>query len=98
VEDFPEHVVVALRADRPAWLVLTDNDYPGWIASVDGEMVPIRRANYLFRAVRVGPGEHRVVFEYRPRSLLEGAVGSTITFAALALWVFVPRRNRPSVP
>ncbi|NIQ55076.1 MAG: hypothetical protein GWN71_17275, partial [Gammaproteobacteria bacterium] len=33
----PGRVVVETRADRDALLVLADNHYPGWIATIDGE-------------------------------------------------------------
>lgn len=50
-------------------LVLHDNDYPGWIAEVDGEPAPIRRSHQLFRGVDVPAGHHRVVFRFAPFSL-----------------------------
>lgn len=40
--------------------------YPGWIAEIDGNIVPILRADVLFRGVEVPTGKHRVVFRYAP--------------------------------
>jgi uncharacterized membrane protein YfhO len=40
---------------------------PGWRASVDGEPVPMLRADVAFRAVQVPAGRHRVSLVYRPR-------------------------------
>jgi hypothetical protein len=75
----PEQVVVSALAPAPgAWLVLTDIDFPGWTAEVDGAPAPIARADALFRAVWLGAGPHRVVFRYAPRSV---AVGSRLTLA-----------------
>lgn len=48
-------------------LILADQAYPGWRATVDGEPAPILRADGLFRALILGPGEHIVAFEYTPR-------------------------------
>lgn len=50
-------------------VVLNDIYYPGWIAEIDGEAVPVLRADVLFRAVEVPAGRHRVVFRFAPLSL-----------------------------
>jgi hypothetical protein len=65
---------IRLRADAPrdCWLFLSDTFYPGWVATVDGEEVPIHRANIAGRAVRVSAGVHEVEFDYRPGSLRLG--------------------------
>jgi uncharacterized membrane protein YfhO len=79
--------------------VLTDTFYPGWTASVDGSPQPILRANYLFRAVRLPAGDHRVTFVYAPRSFAWGA-GIALTTAALLIgWgVQSVRRGRRRQP
>jgi len=78
----PERVSVQAKTDQPGYLVLTDSWYPGWIASVDGQPSPIYRADYIFRAVALPPGQHAVVFEYRPMTFLWGAL---ITLSSLVL-------------
>ena len=50
-------------------VVLNDIYYPGWIAEIDGEAVPVLRADVLFRAVEVPAGRHRVVFRFAPLSM-----------------------------
>ncbi len=80
VEDGPDRVRVQTRADGWAWLVLLDNDYPGWKALLDGKKpLPIHRAYGTYRAVAVPPGTHQVAFTYRPASwragLLLGMLG-----------------------
>ena len=61
-----QHVVVSAVLSVPGYLVLADMDYPGWRALVDGQPRPIVRADGLFRAVYLGPGEHRIEFVYEP--------------------------------
>jgi hypothetical protein len=79
----PRRVSVAVEAGTDAYLVLLDADYPGWRATVDGQPATIRRADFLFRAVRVPPGRHTVEFVYDPLSLRLGALVSLV--AALAV-------------
>ena len=89
-----ERVVVEAEAAGPALLVLSDSDYPGWRARVDGEEAPILRANGLYRAVRIRGGRHRVVFEYVPASLRLGAAISGGALAVLAGVGVAARRRR----
>ncbi|MGH2655659.1 MAG: YfhO family protein [Actinomycetota bacterium] len=88
----PERVVLSVDAEREAVLVLTDTWDPGWRATVDGHAVTILRANHALRAVRLDPGEHRVVFSFEPSWLLPGAIVSISSLAVMVLWAVVPRR------
>ncbi|HUB07098.1 MAG TPA: YfhO family protein, partial [Myxococcales bacterium] len=83
--DEGERVVVDTASTGERWLVLADLYYPGWVATVDGVPAPIRRAYGMIRAVRLGPGRHRVVFDYRPASVRVGALVSLLAAMALIL-------------
>jgi hypothetical protein len=80
----PEEIVLNATTDAPGYLLLTDTFYPGWQATVDGEPAEITRADVAFRAVRLEPGAHRVVFIYRPASVRWGA---WISGVALLSWL-----------
>jgi hypothetical protein len=84
VEYRPERVVVEADLDEPGYLVLADAWYPGWQTTVDGDRVPVCRADLLFRAVDLEAGKHRVVFAFRPDSQAVGAIVSVIGLALLA--------------
>jgi len=84
VADDPERVIAEAHLEAPGYLVLSDTDYPGWQALVDGVSAPILRANGLVRAVYLAPGDHRVEFRFQPGPLTAGAACSG---AALALWL-----------
>jgi len=79
------HLEVTVTTPVEGYLVVSDMFYPGWVATVDGEPRPILQANYCFRAVRVEPGEHRVRFEFRPRSWTVGLSLSAVTAVTLLL-------------
>jgi membrane protein YfhO len=92
-EDRPEAVGLQVSAAAAGWVVLTDNYYPGWSAELDGKPVPIRLANYLFRAVEVPAGEHRLRFRYSPRTF---RIGGAISAGFLLIAILVAlRRGRP---
>ncbi len=54
---------------RANWLVISESYYPGWEATIDGTSVPISRANYLFGAIFVPPGEHDIEYRYQPPAI-----------------------------
>jgi hypothetical protein len=86
--DEAERVVVEIETAHEAVLLLTDAWYPGWQAWLGDRPVPVLRADYLFRAVRVPPGAHEIRFEFRPASLRWGIALSLtggLVWLALAL-------------
>jgi uncharacterized membrane protein YfhO len=76
-------------------LVLSDVDYPGWQARVDGQPAPVYRADYLLRAVPVEAGRHRIEVYYDPPLF---KVGLAITILTLlvsgALLIIVALRDK----
>ena len=85
VEYRPNEVVVRTDADARSLLVLADNMYEGWQATIDGEPAEILLTNHTFRGVMVDAGRHEVVFRFRPRDLIIGfwvfALGSALLLA-----------------
>ncbi|MBM3779715.1 MAG: hypothetical protein FJW23_15995 [Acidimicrobiia bacterium] len=74
-----------VRSAEPAWLVISDNHHPAWRATVNGEPVPILRANLILRAVRVPAGDSLVALRFVPWDFYAGA-GITILSLLLSLW------------
>jgi uncharacterized membrane protein YfhO len=62
-------VDVDVKAGADGFLVLTDTYWPDWRAYVDGGEARIYKADYLFRAVPVKKGSHKVRFVFEPRWL-----------------------------
>jgi hypothetical protein len=79
------HATVRIDTAHGGTLVLTQNDAPGWHVAIDGAEAPKLRAFGAFRAVAIAPGAHEIVWTYRPRSFLFGAVVTFFTFAALVI-------------
>ena len=59
-------VTVEADVKEPSWLVMSDPNYPGWSATVDGREQKVYTAYYLMRAVPLTPGRHTVEFKYWP--------------------------------
>lgn len=80
-----QRVELDFMAPGQGVLVLSDTFYPGWRSWVNGQEVPIMPVDKLFRAVRLGKGMNRVVFEYRPdRYRLAGACALGVFAVMLA--------------
>ena len=71
------------KSESPSVLVLSENHYPGWRAYVDGFFVDTLRVDYNLRGVALGPGEHKVEFVYRPKSVLIGLAISMLALIGL---------------
>ncbi|MGE5141636.1 MAG: oligosaccharide flippase family protein, partial [Rudaea sp.] len=78
-------VVLQTQAEQPAYLVLADSYFPGWVAQIDGQDTPIYRADGNFRAVVVPAGDHTLRFKYSPLSLKIGAFGSLVAAVIILL-------------
>ncbi len=91
--------LVTVETDNPedGLLVLSDNYYPGWKATVDGAPAGILRANHTMRAVKVPAGRHLVSFRFIPAaffvSMYVSIAAAVLTLAALILSVFLRGRG-----
>jgi hypothetical protein len=89
-----ERIVARANAKRRSLLVLTDVNYPGWKATVDGESADIERVDYLLRGVVVPAGAHTVEFSYEPASWRAGWILSGLSLLALIGVALVGWRRR----
>jgi hypothetical protein len=95
VVDRDNRVEVQVTARFASILLLADTHHSGWRAAIDGFEVPILVANYAFRAVTVGPGEHRVIWRFRHPGLTLGVwlfAGGLALSAALGALAMVDGR------
>lgn len=76
----PDRVTFRVRTDSPAYLVVATTWYPGWQATLDGEPVPLHRANLAFQAVTVPSGGGDVTLRY---TLNRWGLGAGLTAGAL---------------
>lgn len=73
----------ALRtwSSRDAVLVLSERDYPGWTATLDGRSVGVLRADYALRGIYVPAGKHAIELVFEPSGFAFGQEVAQRAFA-----------------
>ncbi len=86
---------VALQTDMaaPGFVVLSDAWYPGWQARLDGERIPLYRANSIVRAVFVPAGNHEIEMVFRPNDFFVAAAISAVTLIIAVIGLAWPERK-----
>jgi hypothetical protein len=79
----PNRVSLVTHSVGNSMLVLSENDYPGWRAYIDGQPAEVLRVNYALRGVVIPAGQHQVSFAYRPWSVMGGLLVSLLTATGL---------------
>lgn len=92
---------LSLRVEAPvqSFLFLSRSYHPGWEARVNGEKVPLYRANAAFQGIVVPSGSSDVTFALNSRTLAIGALVSLISLSILVgvlLWPLFRRCPRSS--
>lgn len=84
--DTPDEQTLETSGDA-SLLIVADNWDPGWECSIDGQAVPVLRANVALKACFVPTGNHQVHWRYRPRWPLRAlpAVSLGLLLLAVAL-------------
>jgi len=78
---------ISFKTNTSGYLVLADQNLPGWRVWDNQQEMPVLTANYFQRAVRVGPGEHQIKFRYEPPGFFMGSMLSLLAFILwMALW------------
>jgi hypothetical protein len=73
IERTPNRLVLEVDTPGPALLVLSENWFPAWRATVGGERAEVLRADHTLRAVAVPAGTHRVEMWFESR-LIRGSL------------------------
>ena len=83
-----DEITIVVNMKCRGMLVMSENNAPGWQATVDGRATPLYDAYTVMRGIVVEPGTHKIETRYRPLSVSAGATASLAAFiAALILWL-----------
>ncbi len=88
-ERSPERFEITTRSDEGGYLVIGSPAYPGWVATVDDQPAPVVSIEGVLPAIRLEPGQHRVVFSYSPISQRVGIVVALGGWLMLIGWLVV---------
>jgi hypothetical protein len=97
----PDAIAFTIDAPRDGIVVLNEIAFPGWTVEVDGSPGTPVVANYLLRAVTVGPGPHRIRWRFAPphlRALIDGYLLALAVMLVAAAWPRRPRVRGPARP
>lgn len=87
-------ITVMTKTSHTNILLLTDTDYPGWQAKVDGKVAKINKAFGIYRSVVVPAGTHTVVFRYRPFSFYIGIILSLFSLMMIVLLSIITSKRK----
>jgi len=89
-----DQIVVDVSLKAPGFLILSEVNYPGWQAFVNGKQQTILTGNYMFRTVPLEAGRHTVRFVFNPKSFKVGILVSSISLIVVIITLFIFRNKR----
>ena len=82
-----------VNTEKDQFLVLSIPYQNGWTAYVDGEKVPIQKANYMYMGLDLKAGKHEVELKYEMPGI-RISVMITVVFSGIFIVVLLIRRRR----
>jgi membrane protein len=83
----PNQLTYDVRSATGGIVVFSEIFYPEWTATVDGKPVEIGRVDYVFRALNVDKGHHKVVLTFDPKSVKQTETVAYLSYGVLLLVV-----------
>lgn len=85
---YPNRLEYTSNSSQTGLAVFSEIYYEnGWKAYIDGERVPISRADWILRTITVPAGKHEIVFEFDPDDIRTAGMVTTLFTALLLLLV-----------
>lgn len=86
-EQQAERLTVRVMTTTGGWLVVGAPAFPGWVARLDGNVVPLRSIEGVLPTVHIEPGNHHLTYEYAPGTVHTGVMLATCGLLMTAGWV-----------
>ncbi|MDA8019466.1 MAG: hypothetical protein MPN21_18645 [Thermoanaerobaculia bacterium] len=89
LERRPTRWLLDVSTEKDALLVRASRFDPRWVARLDGERVPVLRADTLFQAVAIPAGQSRLEFSFEPplTGLWVAILGRLLLAGAVVWWL-----------
>ncbi len=95
----PQRFDLSVHTSSPAFVTYQNNNYPGWIAEIDGEQVPVVTSNNTLITVPVDRGSHEISFIFRPTKVIQAFYVSLISLILVfSGWLYFMIRGRKGYP
>jgi hypothetical protein len=90
-----DSIVLEVNAAEAGYVRVLDSFDEGWSATVDGQPADVAAGDDTFLAVRVPPGTHEVVLEYRTKYASAGVALSLLSVVLLGVLARTARIRKP---
>ncbi len=91
----PDHITAEATLTTPGLLVLSEVNYPGWTAAVNGVEQSVIEVDGAIRGVVLGTGQSHVDMTFQPMSLQVGGGASVLALLiCVGGWIGSRRRRR----
>jgi hypothetical protein len=84
LDDQPDHLTLELAEDAAAFVVIADDWFPGWTATLDGRPWPLHQVQHLLRGAALPAGTHRLRLAFQPEGWTAAVLASR---SAWGLWL-----------
>lgn len=79
---------IEIEAEGPGTLVLSELNYPGWVAMVDGKKQPMISPYSLLRGVNLPAGKHHIQFSFQPISVYAGLAMAVVGWVCAGILLY----------
>ena len=86
LDDQPDHLELECAQDSAAFVVIADDWFPGWSATLDGRPWPLHPVQHLLRGAALPAGTHRLRLAFQPEGWRAGVMASR---SAWSLWLLL---------
>ncbi len=80
----PNEVKLSVYTENPGFMVISENYYPGWRVTVDGQSHRLYQVDGSLRGFELEAGDHQVVMTFDPYIF---RLGRNITFIIITIWL-----------
>jgi len=99
IDEYKNNMVkINTNSDDDAFLIFSDNYYPGWKAYIDNKETKIYITNGILKGIYIPKGHHEVIFKYLPTYFLVSSIisisGFIITISVVVMLTTINRKRK----